>query len=186
MKLIKENQVNNGHFHSWCLYESTSWRHFIYLFASIIVSKIKGFKSITTHLPLELQHHIYPRRSKGEKLIKFGNFLAALMSVNLYWENAPLLNFETWDLKHGQTEWELVPNNIPLCFDTGHAILGAKSPEEAREIILTIFKNREKQIKHLHVHENNLVRDMHTPPDIIITKELLREITKNRTYIFEK
>ena len=186
MKLIKKNQIDNGHFHAWCLYESTSWRHFIYLFASIVVGKIKKFKSVTTHLPLELQHRIYSHIARGKRLIKFGEFLATLIGVNLYWENAPLLNFGTWDLKHGQTEWELVPYNIPLCFDTGHAILGAKSAEEARKTILTIFKDRAKQIKHLHIHENDLVHDIHTPPNTIITKELFEEITKNRTYIFEK
>ncbi|MBI4992064.1 MAG: hypothetical protein HZB99_02495 [Candidatus Harrisonbacteria bacterium] len=186
MKLIKDNHIDSGHFHAWCRYDPTSWKHYAYLFASIMVCKIRRFKSVTTHLPLELQHHIYPRRKKGERLIKFGEFLAALIQVNLYWENAPLFNFGTWDLKHGQIEWELVPKNIPLCFDTGHAMLGAKSSEKARESILTIFKKRAGQIKHLHVHENDLIHDTHTTPNKIITKELLLEITKGKTYIFEK
>ena len=119
-------------------------------------------------------------------MVKFGNLLAKFISVNLYWENAPLLNHETWDLKHGPTDWSLVPTKINLCLDTGHLILGSKSIKEAQDKILTIFKERQHQIKHIHIHENDLIHDTHLPPQNILNKELLQEITKDRTYIFEK
>ena len=119
-------------------------------------------------------------------MVKFGNFLAALVRVKLYWENAPLLNYEAWDLKHGPTEWNLVPLKIPLCLDTGHLILSSESIREAQEKILAISKERQEQIKHLHIHENDLIHDSHLAPNNILTKELIQEITQKRTYIFEK
>ena len=186
MKLIKDNQIQDGHLHAWCLYKQTSLMHFVYLFASVLVGKITGSKSVTTHLPLEMQHHIYPRKETGLKLIKFGNFLAALIRVKLYWENAPLLNYGVWDLKHGPTEWDLVPLIIPLCLDTGHLILGSESVREAQDKITALSQDRRDQIKHLHIHENDLIHDSHLSPNNILTKELIGEITKDRTYIFEK
>src|SRR3989344_5305871 len=178
MKLIKDNQIEDGHLHAWCLYKPISWIHFAYLFFSILISKITTSKSVTTHLPLELQHHVYPKVKTATKLVKFGNFLAALVRVKLYWENAPLLNYEAWDLKHGPTEWNLVPLKIPLCLDTGHLILGSESIREAQEKILAISKERQEQIKHLHIHENDLIHDSHLAPNNILTKELIQEITQ--------
>ena len=156
------------------------------LLLSIIKSRLTSAKSVTTHLPLEFQHRVYKNIGHAWRLIVFGRFLAALFQIKLYWENAPLLNIGAWDLKHGQTEWELVPDDIPLCFDTGHAMLGSRTIEEAREIIRSTFQKRKGQIKHLHIHENNLTRDTHDAPRKIITKELLEEITRGKTYIFEK
>ena len=186
MKLIKPNQIEDGHLHAWCLYKPTSFMHFVYLAFSVFVCKVTRSKSLTTHLPLELQHHTYPRVKTGIRLIKFGNFLAALIQIKLYWENAPLLNYGVWDLKHGPTEWGLVPRKIPLCFDTGHLMLGSDSIKDAQDKILSVFKDRQEQIKHLHLHENDLIHDTHLSPNNILIKELIQEITKNRTYIFEK
>lgn len=182
---FKSNRIVNGHLHAWCLYTPTNWKHFVYLLMSIVVGKIMSAQSVTSHLPLELQHTDYPHIERGKRLIRTGQFLAALTQTKLYWENAPLFNYGTWDLKHGQTDWGLVPDDIPLCFDTGHAMLGTASADEARKVILIIFKSRQSQIKHLHIHENDLIHDIHARPDKIITKELLAEITKDRTYILE-
>lgn len=186
MKLFTDNQVTDGHLHAWCLYERISWRHFLYLFASIVVGMLWRHKSVTTHLPLELQHRMYPDIIRAKRLIRWGMFLARLMRVKLYWENAPLLNYGTWDLKHGQMDWSLVPDTIPLCLDSGHVMLGTKSAEEAREAIQSIFEKRKEQIRHLHIHENDLVHDKHEMPREILTKELLAQITEGRTYIYEK
>src|SRR3989338_4322420 len=99
MRLFKKEQqisVNKNHMHAWCLYEQTSWRHFLFLLMSVIACKIRLCESLTTHLPLELQHHIYPAVENGKRLTKWGKFLAALTRVNFYWENAPLLNIGSW------------------------------------------------------------------------------------------
>jgi len=186
MIFINKNQVDGGHLHAWCLYEPISWKHFAYLFWSMLICRLFCYKSLTTHLPLELQHSIYPNVKTGTKLIKFGQIIAALFLVKLYWENAPLLNYGPLNLKHGQIDWNLIPRNIPLCFDMGHEILGAESIEEAKKRIMAVFNERQLQIKHLHIHENDLIHDLHNKPDKIITEEIIRQTTKNRTYIFEK
>ena len=179
-------KIQNGHMHAWCVYKPTSWRHYISLFVSVVVGKLLKVQSVTTHIPLELQHLIYQPKTKGEKLIKFGMSVAALFRTKLYWENAPLLNYGTWDLKHGQTEWDLVSKGIPLCLDTGHLILGAASLEEAQKRIRDIIAERGEQIKHLHIHENDLLHDNHRPPEKIVTPEILSLIISGRTYIFEE
>ncbi|MBI2064872.1 MAG: hypothetical protein HYT62_02320 [Candidatus Yanofskybacteria bacterium] len=187
MIFINKNQVDGGHLHAWCLYETVSWKHFAYLFWSILACRLFCYKSLTTHLPLELQHNIYAENMKtGTKLINFGQITAAFFRVKLYWENAPLLNYGPFNLKHGQIDWRLVPQNIPLCFDVGHEMLGARSIEEAQKRIIAIFNERSSQIKHLHIHENDLIHDLHSRPDTVITKEMIRYLTQNRTYIFEK
>ena len=65
-------------------------------------------------------------------------------------------------------------------------MLGSSSVEAAQEEIKRIFNDRKSQIKHLHIHENDLIWDTHNPPDRVITLELLEQITERRTYIFEK
>ena len=154
------------------------------MFLSVLACRISCCKSLTTHLPLELQHRVYSRLGVAKKLVESGQFLAALFRINLYWENAPLLNYGTWDLKHGQTEWNLVPYNVPLCFDTGHAILGVLSDKQAQEEILAIFRERRSQIKHLHLHENDFIHDTHDPIGKVITEDIFREIIDGKTYIF--
>lgn len=186
MSLFKNKfKFTDGHMHAWCMYAPVSWKHYAVLAISIIFGNVAGVKSITTHLPLELQHRIYPRIKSGRRLIAFGKILAAIFRTKLYWENAPLFNYGVWNLKCGQTDWEIVPYDIALCLDTGHAMIGAQSSDEARNIIRSIFQKRQAQIKHFHIHENDLVHDIHLAPNKIITKELIAEITRDRTYIFE-
>ena len=185
MQLIK-TKTEEGHLHAWCLYERTSWKHFLVLLLSTIKSRLTSAKSVTTHLPLEFQHRVYKNIGHAWRLIVFGRFLAALFQIKLYWENAPLLRYGTWDLKHGPVDWSLVPANISLCFDTGHEMLGASNAAEAQERILNAFRLRQSQIKHIHLHENDLVHDLHNPPEKILTPQIITELTKDRTYIFEK
>lgn len=181
------DQNLDQHLHAQSLFTPVSWKHFFYLGKSILSARSKKAASLTTHLPLEFQHGIYTNKGLAGKLIKFGDTLAALLQVKLYWENAPLLNFGSWELKHGQTEWMLVPKDIALCLDVGHLMLGTASKEEARDTILAVFRERQAQIKHLHIHENDLQHDIHNHRvGTIITQELLTEITAGRTYIFEK
>lgn len=186
MRISESLQINDGHLHAWSLFVPISWKHFLYLGGSILVCKLKNGKSLTTHLPLELQHNVYKNTPSAHRLVRFGNHLAALFKVKLYWENAPLLNYGTWDMKRGQTNWELVPRDIPLCLDVGHLMLGSASATEARTRILSLFNERREQIKHLHIHENDLVHDSHGPIYSIIDKELLKTITAGSTFIFEK
>lgn len=187
-------RVENNHAHAFILYKKTDWRHFFVLLFSIYLAKKNNYSSLTTHLPFEIQHpKIFSTRLfLGKLLISFGELTKKTFHVTLYWENCPIFNINTWDLKYGQTEWKFVPTTISLCLDTGHLIMGSKTKKQARKRIETVLQKRSRQIKHLHIHENNFVSDQHIDPrkrkkkDRVISKELLQLLQKNRTYIFEK
>lgn len=179
--------IVRGHLHADVVYAPLSFKHFWYLLKGILWGKINRCKSVTTHLPLELMH---PKKYKNIKwarrLVCFGELLKKMFGIPLYWENAPLLNYGKWNLLHGRMEWELVPNNIELCFDTGHLILGLSSVSEARREIRRVLRDWGRQIKHLHIHENDLLTDQHKKPCLILTEKLLVELKRGRTFIYEK
>ncbi|MEK7497840.1 MAG: hypothetical protein AAB656_02890 [Patescibacteria group bacterium] len=187
MEIIAKNQLQERHLHAYTEYADTSLRHYLKLALSIVVCICIRAKSVTVHLPLELQHpKVYKNLDRGSHFIDFGEFLKKTFGINLYWENAPLLNYGTWNLKFGQTEWIRISKKIDICLDTGHLILGAKSATLARKRILKVITERGNQIKHLHISENDFVYDQHKRPKKIITKKLLKVITKNRTFIYER
>jgi len=43
-----------------------------------------------------------------------------------------------------------------------------------------------KQIKHIHLYENDLICDQHIPPKKYLKKKLIKEITHGRTWIIEE
>ncbi len=177
----------NGHYHALTLYEAVNWRHFLYLWWSLVVAKLFSAKSLTAHLPLEIQHPgKYTLIKMANRFISWGEFWKKLFRVNLYWENAPLLIYGSWKLKHGQTAWRQVPKHIWLCLDTGHLIQGSQNPSLARKRIRSVLKSRGAQVKHLHLHENDLIHDNHWHPKRILTKNLLKILKKGRTFIYEK
>lgn len=176
-----------GHYHARTDYCVTNIKQLKTLWEDInYVRKVKG-KSLNVHLPFEIQHpDIYPRLEIGILFVRISQGLNRYANIPLYWENSPELNPNVWDLKHGQTVWTYVPRDIHLTLDTGHLILGSKNRDEAREKIRERVTLCGTQIRHLHIHENNLKNDEHKPIGHIITSELFEEITAGRTYIFEK
>lgn len=180
------NIVNN-HAHARYGYGALAAKDFYRLLVDAVEAKVRGYLSFNVHLPFEIQHpKFYPHINKGKLYLWLGEALKRILKINLYWENAPAQNNHVWTLKYGQTNWTNVPNNIELTLDTGHLILGAKNNSEAKLRIEKFLHERGKQIKHLHLHENNLVNDTHDPVGKVIDKTLLEKIIKNRTYIFEK
>ena len=181
--------VVNGHAHAHYGYGAVTAKYFFNLLKDVIETKRRGYLSLNAHLPFEVQHPKYYARLKiGLKYIRFGEILKKLFQVKLCWENAPAQK-ETnrlWSLKHSQTDWDKIPKNIDLTLDTGHLMLGVKTIHEARVRIEKILNQRGQQIKHLHLHENDLVHDTHESVGKVIDKKLLVKLTKNRTYIFEK
>lgn len=65
-------------------------------------------------------------------------------------------------------------------------MLEAKDDHEARQRIEGILSERGKQIKHLHIHENDLLHDDHLPIGRVITPDLFGKLVEGRTYIFER
>jgi|SRR3989344_3804737 len=180
-------RIQDHHAHADCRYCRIDWRDYVLLFKNILQAKIQNVRSLNVHLPFEVQHPTqYEDVQRGLRYIHFGETLKKLFDIKLYWENAPAQNYGTWDLKNGQTQWQYIPQTIHLCLDTGHVMLGAKSIQEARKRISTILKERGKQIRHLHIHENDLQHDTHNPIGKVITKKLFEDLINNRTYIFEK
>lgn len=186
------------HFHADSFYQATGSREFYQLAKNIFEFRFTPGKllgkpkeerlSLNVHLPFELQHpKIYVNHGIGLSFIHFGETLRRMVGIQLFWENSPELNVGTWDLKFDQTEWELIPREgMDLCLDTGHLMLGSSSPDEAQRRIQDVLADRGPQIKHLHIHENDLVSDQHLPIGTIITSDLFQEMVQNRSYIFEK
>lgn len=177
----------NGHIHAISYYEKTSIKHFIALLVSVLYTRLRRGKSLTVHFPLEIMYPtVFPDKKMAHAFIWWGEWLKKRLHIPLYWENAPLLSYGSWRLKYGQMDWSIVPSHVDLCLDTGHLMLGSQSVNDARKRIKSIVKQYGKKIKHLHIHENNLISDTHNPPSQIITKQLLKEMCVGRTYIFEK
>jgi hypothetical protein len=183
-------RVQEGHAHAEPHFRELISSDYFVIAKNILQTRQAGYKSLTAHLPLEVQHaSVYDNLMQGLIFIKFSEIAKRSANINLQWENAPLCKHDTWDLKHGQTMWYFIPTNIDLCLDTGHLMLGASSINEGRKRIERILSDRGEQIKHLHVHVNNLISDLHiTDPERVrevLGKPLLEKLTEGRTYIYE-
>lgn len=192
---MRDMRIEKNHAHALMIYEPTDIRHFFVLSYSIFLAKTQRCKSITTHLPFEIQHPtIFSKKQFyiARLLILWGEFHKRMFKIPLYWENCPIFNIGTWDLKYQQTNWRRVPTNIDLCIDTGHLMMGSKNKKDAVKRIEEVFADRGGQIKHLHIHENDLISDLHQNPGKqkakrrVLSKTLIRKIQRGRTYIFEK
>lgn len=147
----------------------------------LIIGKIKRVKNITFHLPIEICLPSKINLSRAKLYLNFVEMMSRMVRINVVWENIAFLSTKDWSIVE-QSTWDYVPKNINLCLDTGHLILNEKNP---RKRILEISKKYDKQIKHLHIHENDLLHDLHLPPKRIIDKKTFKIITKGRTWIIE-
>lgn len=180
-------RVEHNHAHAYSVYDLLSTKHYIFLLKSVIECKLNNYKTLTVHLPFEMQHKQVEDLPKANRYITLGELLKKIFKIKLYWENAPWLNIGTWDLKYDNTNWNAIPKNIELCLDTGHLMLGCKNKNDFYKLLDSILKDRGDQIKYLHLHENDFFSDKHTPvPGKIITKNIIGKITKKREYIIEK
>jgi sugar phosphate isomerase/epimerase len=180
-------RIEQNHAHAHTRYELLDWRDYLLLIKSCIEAKIMHNFSLTVHLPFEIQHSQQLDVKKALKFISYGEFLKKVFKIKLYWENAPWLNYGTWDLKYKNTLWKYIPYDIDLCLDTGHLMLESHSKSEYLKKLNKLLKERGKQIRHLHLHENNFKSDQHKKvPGKIINDKLVKTLTKNRSYIFEK
>ncbi len=180
-------RTQDNHAHADCRHKKIGWLDYVILFYNVLIVRLHPYLSLNVHLPFEVAHPaIYPNLENGIRFIRFGERLKRMFHIKLYWENAPAQNYGVWDLKYGQMDWTQVPDTIDLCLDTGHVMLGAKSVPEARTRLLKLLQDRGKQVKHLHIHENDLLHDVHNPIGKVTTNDLLKTLTENRSYIFEK
>ncbi len=180
-------RVDDGHAHAKSRYKETEVLDYINLVRDFVKVQRDKHLSLNVHLPFEIQHpQMYPSLEKGLHFIRYGEGLKNIFAIPLYWENSPELVYRTWQLKNGQTDWTHVPKDIDLTLDTGHAMLGASDSEDARNRIRAILAEWGSQIKHIHLHENDLYADEHWPVGNIITNDFIDEIAAGRTFIFEQ
>lgn len=180
-------RIENGHAHAYTRYSLLGWRDYVLLLKSIVEGRMRSTKSVTVHLPFEIQHREVQNLYKAYCYIWYGQFLKKVFGVKLYWENAPWLQYGTWDLKYTNIEWTYIPYNIELCLDTGHLMLGCKNKEEFIKKLDEVERKRGNQIKHLHLHENDFIADKHiSAPGKVVTENIFEKIIKGRTYIVEK
>ena len=187
MSMEYQIRSQEGHAHAKPRYLETGIEDYLNLVRDFITVQKSGLLTLNTHLPFEIQHpQVYPDLKKGLHFVRYGEGLKQIFGVPLYWENSPEQVYKEWHLKHGQTDWTNIPKDIELTLDTGHAMLGAKNEEDARNRIRALVEQWGGQIKHLHIHENDLIHDEHLPIGRVITPDLLEELIRDRTYIFEK
>lgn len=179
--------VENEHAHAYSRGKLLGWQDYGLLFRSSLECKFRKYKSLTVHLPYEIQHPEVLDLAKALSYINYGQFLKVIFSINLYWENAPWLNHGTWDLRYGNTDWSNIPRNTDLCLDTGHLMLGCKDKDDFLNRLNLLLEQRGAQIKFLHLHENRFRSDDHEPvPGNVITKGLMDDLVKNREWVIEK
>ncbi len=180
-------RIEEGHAHAYTNYSLLNWKDYWLLTKSAFECRASNHKDLTVHLPFEIQHREVRNLKKAKRFIYYGEFLKKIFGISLYWENAPWLNYGTWDLKYGNTDWKYIPTDIELCLDTGHLMLGSKNKALFLRELNKILKERRSQINYFHLHENNFESDEHTPvPGKIITKEMMKRLIKSKDYIVEK
>lgn len=181
-------RITNNHHHAFTEYNLVNKKHYMKLLWSFIICKIKRGSDITIHVPYELMHiELNDKSILAFKFIAYGEWLKRIFHIPLYWENAPWLDYGTWDLKYipAYIYFELLPTTIEYCLDTGHVMLGMKSKKNAVNLIKHIIDLHGSQIKFLHLHENDLVHDFHLHTDKILTREVVNYITCGRDYVWE-
>ena len=180
-------RVEKKHAHAYTRYSLLERVDYLSLIRSVVETRVHKYKSLTVHLPFEIQHEVVEDLDKARRFIYFGELLKKLFKIQLYWENAPWLNYGSWNLKYKNTSWKHIPLDIDLCLDTGHLMLGQKNKKVFLKKLEKIIEARGRQIKHLHLHENNLKSDKHVPvPGRIINSKTFKKLTKNRSYIVER
>lgn len=180
-------RVEKQHAHAYTSYSLLRWTDYINLVRSVAETRIYNYKSLTVHLPFEIQHPKFRNIGKATSFISFGESLKRLFRIRLFWENAPWLNVGSWNLKFGNTNWDNVPKNIDICLDTGHLMLGEKNKRTFNRKLKIVIDHFGQQIKHLHLHENNFITDQHLPvPGKVISKKEFKKLIKSRSYIIEK
>lgn len=185
MSRVQLDSLGFAHHHAYTEYSLVSYKHYLKLIWSVLDYKIRGGYSLTVHLPYEVQHpEFIADLQRGLDFIEFGELLKKLFKIRLYWENSPWLKPPKWGLKYKNTQWYRIPRDIELCLDTGHLMLGCYKENFYTKLSI-LLKTRGKQIKHLHLSENNLKWDQHKHTRKILTDRRLRKIERGRTWIWE-
>ena len=174
------NVFKSYYVHASYSFSQLTPKNYIFALRDLLLARLTNPKNITFHFPLEIMFASMINIKKGNSYVEWVEAVAKKLGVLVVWENIAFLNEKDWSLKE-QAIWKYIPKNVSLCLDTGHIILGEKNPKKK---ILQIVGKYGKRIKHLHLHENDLIHDLHLPPGKIL-KPLMKYLTKGRTWIIE-
>ena len=153
----------------------------------IVFSKNIGASKINFHLPDEIEFLSRRDLPKGERFMDFVDAIANIVGITSVWENAYVADTKDWSCLENQS---YIPSNRRLCLDIGHLILQSKDQNEALGRIDDFLNLHAEKIYHLHLHVNDLIRDLHhCDPELVRTflgAERFERLIKDRTYIYEK
>lgn len=176
-------KTKDRHYHAHYRYSKLNLWDYIIAVLDLIIAKFLNSKSITFHLPVGVQFKSYLNNSNWVFVHRISK-LSYYFSISCYWENTALCTVDTWKLKE-QSNLLNIKGDVNICLDTGHLILGSDNIKDARKRILMFLKKYSNQIKHIHLHENDLIHDQHKKTGKIINKKLRNSLIKGRTYIDE-
>ncbi|OGK66572.1 hypothetical protein A2313_01020 [Candidatus Roizmanbacteria bacterium RIFOXYB2_FULL_41_10] len=186
MKFAKDEK-GNLHVHASSFFRPLQFRDYWQGFLDIVLAFLFRARTLNFHLPYESQFKSYYHPKAGWQYINFINFWSRIFGMKTVWENTNILNPKDWSLIENPSH---IPKNLSLCFDLGHFILGSKSKTQALAKVDRFFKEHGRDIKHLHLHVNDLKRDKHYRSQrqvkAFLGQNRFQKLTKNRTYIFEK
>ena len=177
----------NLHLHATSFFRKLVWFDYARGLAEILIAGQLKAATLNFHLPYESQFQSYYQPAKAKSYFDFINFWALFFKVKVVWENTNILNPRDWSLVENP---KYHPQNLDLCFDLGHFILGTKTQKQALGKVDSFFRRHGRQIKHLHLHINDLKHDLHWNKPAQVQKFLgirrFKKLTHNRTFIYEK
>ena len=167
--------------HATYSYERLNFWSFAVAVKEILLARWLGARNLTFHFPVELAFVSCLNETVGGKYVRWVEWWAMKLGVQVVWENIVWLSEKDWSLKE-KMMWDHIPFGVNLCMDTGHLMIGSVDPVAE---IRSFIKKFGKRIKHLHIHENDLKHDLHLPPGEVLKPMFIEEITRGRTWMYE-
>lgn len=154
--------------------------------SDIIYARDIGADKINFHLPDEIQFESRRDLTKGERFMDFVDSIASMIGIRSVWENAYIASTQDWSCLENAS---YIPSDRILCLDIGHIMLLSKDQQEALDRIDRFLDQHSDRVAHLHLHVNDLVKDLHICEPKVVRDYLgyarFNRLTNGRSYIFE-
>jgi hypothetical protein len=183
---VQKDQFGIPHPHAATSYDLLTLKDYTHALRDLLATRHMAAPEINFHIPNEILFESQRNIKVGERFMNFVDGAAKLIGVKVVWENAVMIDISDWSLIENHS---LIPENRRLCLDTGHLILGAKDQSEACKRVEDFLTLHGDQIKHLHLHVNDLEHDWHwNQPELVeqyLGSSLLQRLISGRSYLFE-
>lgn len=177
----------SAHPHATTRYAPLESRDFSNALLDLLRARALGARDLNFHIPHECQYAAFRDEALANAFMEFVDRTGELLGITTLWENAPILDTTDWSIK---TQTDAVPEQRRLCLDIGHLALGAESQAAALARIDEFYARHAAQIRHLHLHVNDLVHDQHNNNPAAVLEflgvERFRRLTAGRTFIYER